>query len=264
VASAVVLFTPVYHLAVRVLGGWMPERLVFLLFPWVAATLALGVFTKEGTARHPLRALVVLSALVLPVQATLKVARDLRDQPLCVRSLVGGGNDALCEGGGRRARLFFGMTADARAEARSLRPLLRGRVFVSDPLLAYGVSADTLGRPVAVPPGHASPFGDFQIRRRRVRSAFAANSTDSWAGLFADYGELEFLLTPAAGAEVERLVWARPVSPEAVRKVFEQSRALRTVFEGRFFVLDAIEAPTQPPLIRVSPVADPDPDNPPG
>jgi hypothetical protein len=241
VVTALVLFTPLYHLAVRALGGWLPERFVFLAFPWVAATLAVGILARAD--RAPLRAAVVLLVLLLPVQATLKVARDLRDRPLSPRALLDGGDDARVGAGPRGSRLFFRMSDDARAEARRLRPLMHGRVFVSDPLLAYGVTAETLGRPLAVPPGHASPFGDFQARHRRVRAAFAVNSPECWAGLFADYDDLEFLLTPAAGAEVERSVWARPVEPQAVRRVFAQRRALRPVFEGRFFVLDAIEAP---------------------
>ena len=254
-ACTLVLFTPVYHLAVRFLGGWMPERLVFLLFPWVPGTLALGALARGGTGRQPLRLLVALAALLLPVQATLKVGRDLRDRPLSLRPLVDGEGDTQRGRGRRGSRLFFGMTPDARAEARSLRPLLRGRAFVSDPLLAYGVTADTLGRPLAVPPGHASPFGDFQARHRRVRSAFAANTAECWSGLFEDYPDLEFLLTPAVGAEVERLVWARPVEPEAVRRVFEENWALRTVFEGRFFVLDAIEAPAPRSPVATSPAS---------
>jgi hypothetical protein len=241
IVAGLVLFTPLYHLAVRALGGWLPERFVFLAFPWVAATLAAGILARAG--RTPLGAVVALLVVLLPVQATLKVARDLRDRPLFVGALLHGGDDPRMRAGPRGSRLFFGMSEDARAEARALRPLMHGRVFVSDPLLAYGVTAETLGKPLAVPPGHASPFGDFQARHRRVRAAFVANSAECWAGLFADYDDLELLLTPAPGAEVERSVWARPVEPQAVRRLFERHRALRPVFEGRFFVLDAIEAP---------------------
>ncbi len=57
------------------------------------------------------------------------------------------------------------------------------------------------------------------------------------------------------GAEVERLVWARPVEPEAVRKVFEENWALRPVFEGRFFVLDAIQAPAPRSPVATSPAS---------
>lgn len=238
----VALFTPVYDLAVRLVGGWMPERLVHLAFLWIAGTLALAARDDAPAGQWPRRLLASAAVVALGFQAGLQVGRDLEDRPLgALPRWRADPSPPLRRGG--EARLFYALTDDARAEARSLRHLMRDRSFVSDPLLAYGVTASTLGRPLAVPAGHASPFGDFPTRWARVRGAFHANSARCWSQLLADYPDLELLLTPAPEAEVENRVWGRRVPPEAVRRVFDDKRALRPLFRGRFFVLDAIGPP---------------------
>jgi hypothetical protein len=137
----------------------------------------------------------------------------------------------------------YELTAAARAEAATLRESLRGRTFVAPDLMGYGLAAPTLGRPLAVPPGHASPFGDFRRQQRRVHRALSANTPECWAAIFALYPDADFLLTPAAGAVVERRIWQErfpEVRPEEIRDRLRSLGVLAPVHAGPSFVLDAL------------------------
>jgi hypothetical protein len=214
--AALLLFSPLYHLATSFFGGWMVGRFVVLAFPWLAAAIGLEWTLREGGGWWR-GAGVVITAAVL-AQAAARTVSDWRD-------------DA------------YALTAAARDEASSLRRTLRGRTYVSPSPIGYGVAAPTLGRPLAVPPGHASPFGDFRRQERRVHRALAANTEECWAALVGLYPDAAFLLTPAPGATVERRIWSERIpetSPEAVRALLLSLGALEPVHAGRVFVLDAL------------------------
>jgi hypothetical protein len=111
--------------------------------------------------------------------------------------------------------------------------------------MGYALAAPTLGRPLSVPPGHASPFGDFVRQQRRVNRALATNTPECWAALFALYPDARLIVTPAVGAADERALWAArtPTSPEAVREQLSAMGAMEPVFAGRFFAIDALRPP---------------------
>jgi hypothetical protein len=146
----------------------------------------------------------------------------------------------------------YPLTAAARADDAGLRGTLRGRSFLAPDLLGYGLAAHTLGRPLAVPPGHASPFGDFRRQQRRVHRAFSANTPECWEALFAIYPDAGFLLTPADGAVVERRIWRErfpEVTPEAVRDQLRSLGVLVPAHEGAVWVLDVLD-PLHSPTAR--------------
>jgi hypothetical protein len=123
---------------------------------------------------------------------------------------------------------------------------MRDATYVSADSLGYGLAGPTLGRPLAVPPGHASPFGDFRRQQRRVHRAFLVNSDHCWSALLALYPEVRFLVTPAANAEVERGIWKAlfpAVSPEAVRARLLALGVLHPMAAGSRFVVDELSVP---------------------
>jgi hypothetical protein len=215
--AVLVMLTPLYPVTVEVFGAWMVGRVAVLAFPWLSAALAIEWL--QGDGRSSVRRAAEIAVLVLIVaQATSRAAGDWVGQA-------------------------YELTAAATAEAGALRGTLRGRTFVGPDLMSYGFAAPTLGRPLAVPPGHASPFGDFRRQQRRVHRAFSANTGECWAALLALYPDADFLLTPARGAGVERRIWQErfpEVTPEAVRERLRSLGVLASVHEGPLFVLDAL------------------------
>ena len=215
--TVLVLLTPLYHATVELFGAWMAGRVAILAFPWLSASLAIEWLRGDG--RSSLRRAAEIAVLVVIASETaVRAARDWTDQP-------------------------YELTAAARAEAMTLRGTLRGRTFAAPDLMGYGLAAPTLGRPLAVPPGHASPFGDFRRRQRRVHRALSANTPECWAAIFALYPDADFLLTPAAGAVVERRIWQErfpEVRPEEVRDRLRSLGVLAPVHAGPLFVLDAL------------------------
>jgi hypothetical protein len=82
-----------------------------------------------------------------------------------------------------------------------------------------------------------------------VHRAFSANTAECWTAFFALYPDADFLLTPAAGAVVERRIWRErfaDVTPEAVRARLRSLGVLTPAHEGSSLVLDAL-TPTQLP-----------------
>jgi hypothetical protein len=135
---------------------------------------------------------------------------------------------------------------EAKAEAYALRGRLRGRVYLSLDMIGYATATPTLGRPLAVPPGQASPFGDFPQRQRRAHRALATNTPECWRALLALYPDLEYLLTPGPDARVERELWTERLgatTPEAVRETLGEMGVLAPVESGRYFVLDVLHHP---------------------
>jgi hypothetical protein len=219
ILTALVWLSPLYQVVSELFGAWMVGRLAILVFPWLAATLAIEWLQGPDPSR--LRRTAAMTVVV---------------------AITG-------EGAGRAARDWsaeayaYTFAAAARDEATALRGTLRGRSFLAPDLMGYGLAAPTLGRPLAVPPGHASPFGDFRRQQRRVHRAFSANTDECWTALFALYPDTDFLLTPVAGAAVERRIWGERfpgVEPEAVRHRLQSLAVLTPVFEGTTFVLDAL------------------------
>jgi hypothetical protein len=215
-AAALVLLTPLYQVAVEVFGAWMVGRVTVIAFPWLSAALALDWLRGDGRSRMR-RAVEIAVLLVVALECAGRATGDWADQP-------------------------YALSAAAWAEATSLRETLRGRTFLAPDLMGYGLAAPTLGRPLAVPPGHASPFGDFRRQQRRVHRALAANTAECWTALLTLYPDAAFLLTPAPGAEVERRIWRErfpTATPEAVRDRLRELGVLAPVREGPLFVVDA-------------------------
>jgi MFS family permease len=217
VLAALVLLTPLYQAVVALFGAWMVGRVAMLAFPWLSAALAIEWLRGDG--RSSLRRAAENAVLVvIAAQTASRAVKDWTGQA-------------------------YELTAEARGEATALRGTLRDRTFIAPDLMSYGLAAPTLGRPLAVPPGHASPFGDFRRRQRRVHRAFSANTADCWAALFALYPDVEFLLTPAAGAAVERRIWQErfpEVKPEEVRDRLRSLGVLVPAHEGPTLVLDGL------------------------
>jgi hypothetical protein len=215
--ALVLLFTPLYQLGASVLGGWMMARVVFLAFPWVAAAAGLAWLTP-AEAPWPRR----LAAAALAFLAA---------------------HHAVAREAGEWADRRFEFRPQAQAEALELRGLLRGRLYLSLDMIGYATATPTLGRPLAVPPGQASPFGDFPRRQRRAHRALATNSPECWSALFELYPDLSHLLTPGPKASVEQVLWKDRLgeaTPEAVRETLAGMGALRPVVAGDFFVLDEL------------------------
>ncbi len=219
-----VLLTPLYQASVELFGAWMVGRVAILAFPWLSALLAIEWLWGEGRSR--VRS---TSAAVLLVAISLEAAGRAR-------------KDWTGEA--------YEVTAAARREAAALRPTLRGQLFLAPDLVGYGLAVPTLGRPLAVPPGHASPFGDFRRQQRRVHRAFSANTEECWTALLSLYPGIGFLLTPAPGASVERRIWEERfpgVTPEEVRARLRSLGVLTSSHAGPLFVVDALRPDRAPP-----------------
>jgi hypothetical protein len=215
------LFTPLYHAGASVLGGWMMARVAFLAFPWVGAALGLEWLRAGGTAPWLRRAAAAGLSILAATQAVTREAAEWTD---------------------RR----YEFRPEAQAEARGLRDRLHGRVYLSLDMIGYATATPTLGLPLAVPPGQASPFGDFPQRLRRAHRALAANTPECWSALLELYPDLDYLLTPGPDAGVERDLWRQRLgetTPEAVRETLRGMGALEPVEAGRYFVLDALRRP---------------------
>jgi hypothetical protein len=219
--ALLLLFTPLYQLGAGLFGGWMMARVAFLAFPWIAAVLGLVGLTTG--ASWPPRLVATALSVLAAHHAVAREAAEWDDRRLEFRR-------------------------EAQAEARSLRELLHGRLYLSLDRLGYATATPTLGRPLAVPPGQASPFGDFPRRQRRAHRALATNSPECWSALFGLYPDLAYLLTPGPDAPVERGLWTDQfgeTTPERVRETLTGMGALQPVSAGRYFVLDALRpAPT--------------------
>lgn len=218
--TALLLFTPLFGKAVDVFGAWMTGRFAHLAFVWLAA--ARGAALLLASARPWVRAAGATLVAAAAVHAAFLASGDFTDT-------------------GRHPP-FSGA---ARAEATGLRSAMAGRGYVSADLVAYALAAPTLGRPLGVPPGHASPYGDFVREHRRVARALGANTRECWASLLSLYPDVELLVTPAPGAAVERDVWAARVGndPEEVRRLFAEAGALEPLAAGPHFVVDRIRNP---------------------
>jgi hypothetical protein len=217
ILTALVWLTPLYEAAADLFGAWMIGRVAILAFPWLSAALAIEWLRGQGPSRgRQAAAMAMLTGVTF--EAGVRAAGDWRDPA-------------------------YDFAPAAQAEATGLRGTLRGRSFIAPDLMGYGLAAPTLGRPLAVPPGHVSPFGDFRRQQRRVHRAFSANTAECWAALFTLYPDTEFLVTPAAGAAVERRIWNERFparGPEAVRDRLRSLGALTPVHEGTTFVLDGL------------------------
>jgi hypothetical protein len=219
-----VLFTPLYQASVGLFGAWMVGRVAVLAFSWSSATLAIEWIRGEG--RSPSRRVAeAVLLLAIGAEATTRAARDWKGEA-------------------------YPFNPAAREEATGLRATLRDRTFIAPDLLGYGLAAPTLGRPLAVPPGHASPFGDFRRQQRRVHRAFSANTDECWRVLLALYPDVTFLVTPAPGAAIERRIWEERfpgVGPEAVRERLRALGVLTSSHSGALFVVDGLQ-PDRAPL----------------
>jgi hypothetical protein len=219
--TLVLLFTPLYHAGASVLGGWMMARVVFVAFPWIGAAVGLAWLSAAGSGRWARRTAAAALAVLAATQAVAREAAEWRD---------------------RR----YEFSPEAQAEALSLRDRLHNRAYLSLDMIAYATATPTLGRPLAVPPGQASPFGDFPQRQRRAHRALATNTPECWSALLALYPDLEYLLTPGPDARVERALWTERLgatTPEAVRETLGAMGVLEPVEAGRYFVLDALRHP---------------------
>ena len=232
------LVTPLYHLGALLVSGWLVVRVVALAFPWIAATLALArLHAEHAPPAHRAAAALLLAGLTCG--AGLEMATALLDRSLGLRGPLGRAR-------ARAGPVYFHASPEAQAEAFRLRPLLRNRVFVTADELGYGVAGGTLGRPLAIPPGHSSPYDDSAVRRKRwMDRALSVNTKECWGALFRVHPEIEFLLTPTPQAAVEYAVWAArlPQPPELVRERLAAWGALRPAFEGLYFRLDHIRDP---------------------
>jgi hypothetical protein len=216
--SALALVTPAYHLLVRVLGGWMVPRMALLAVPWLAAAIG-----WEASS----------------VRRGFAIAAGLAVAWLAAPRLVALGDELV----GARHLAF---SRAAQLEAEGLRPLLHGQTYLSVDHIAYGLAAPSLGLPFVVPPGHGSPFADDVRRRRHLHTALAVDTEACWTAFFARYPGPRFLVTPAPGASVERLMWMGELGgrePEDVRERLIALGWLRPRQRGDLFRVDALEPP---------------------
>jgi hypothetical protein len=215
---ALLLFTPLYQLGVQLIGGWMMPRLAFLGFWWIPAAATL-VTLLESERRWVSTTGAVLAGLLF-WQGGARVIRDYQ-----------------------HPEVYRPVAASARSEAQGLRDVLKDRLYVSSPHLGYFLAAYTLGRPLVVPPGHASPFHPFEQRQRDGLAALARNTGDCWAALFAHYPDLEYLVTPASETSIEADVWRNDLpeqSPDRVRQELLRLRVLKPVGATSLFNVDAL------------------------
>lgn len=214
----VLLFTPIYGLGGRLIGGWMMPRLAFLAFWWIPAAATLATLVESRT---PWRASAgVIVAGLLFWQGGARVVRDYR-----------------------HPEIYWPVTAAVRAEAQALRDTLKDRVYLSSPHLAYVLAAYSMGRPLAMPPGHASPFHPFEERNRDGVTALTRNTADCWAALFARYPNLQYLVTPAGGDAIESMVWRNDLGErreEEVRRELDRLRVLTPVSASASFRVDRL------------------------
>ncbi|MGH9389478.1 MAG: hypothetical protein ACRD1Z_07675, partial [Vicinamibacteria bacterium] len=215
-----VLFTPLYPVWSERLTGWTAVRLVSLAFFWIPAAAALIelVAPPAGRLRRGIGAALALAIFWL---GAARVVRDYHHEDL-----------------------YFNFERGAQAEARSLRDVLYGKKYVSIPEIAYGLAPHTLGHPLAVPNGRASPYTAFARRERDVALTLHQNSPACWERLFGLYPDVRYLVTPAEGARIERALWNRVlprVSPEAVREVIRNHGKLKNIRAGPHFVVDEIQ-----------------------
>jgi len=218
-AVALALLTPLYHLWSERLGGWLALRLLALAFAWIPAAAALRALLAGRRSARAAAALLLVAVYGL---GAARVVRDLRKE-----------------------HLYFELAPAARAEARVLRPLLRDRVYLSEADLAYGLAAPTLGHPLPVPTGRASPFHDFPARERAVRAALRENSPACWARLLARHPRVELLVLPASGedARVERALFREGAfgrEPQDVREALAEVARLDPVHRGRHYAVDRV------------------------
>jgi hypothetical protein len=217
VGLALLFFTPLYQVAVKLVGGWMVPRVAFLGFWWLPAAGTLTALLDSK--RRSMMWAATMAVALLFWQGGARVIRDYQ-----------------------HPEVYRPVTAGARADAESLRDLLKDQLFLSSPHLSYVLAAYSLGRPLAVPPGHASPFHPFEQRERDGVAALSRNSADCWAALFSRYPDVKYLVTPFPTDTVEAGVWhseiARP--PHAVRTELLRLHALAPVRTTKFFRVDAI------------------------
>lgn len=227
-AMALLLFTPLYQWGASVLGGWLMGRVAFLALPWLSATLGLRWLTAPGRALVPRRLAAAVLAVAAATHAFAREAEEWKD------------------------RRFVFVPA-AQEEARGMRDLLHGRLFLSLDMIGYALATPTLGRPLAVPPGQASPFGEFTKRHRRAQRALSTNTPECWTALLQLYPDLDYLVTPGPEAAVERALWQERLggtTPEAVRDTLLDLGVLTPLENGRFFRVDALHPPAVGPSTR--------------
>lgn len=222
VALALLFFTPLYQVAATIVGGWMVPRLAFLGFWWLpaAATLAALLESKQRLLTRT----ATFGAALLFWQGGARVIRDYQ-----------------------HPEVYRPVTAEARAEAEGLRDLLKDQLFLSSSHLSYVVAAYSLGKPLAVPPGHASPFHPFEQRERDGVAALARNSANCWAALFRRYPDVRYLVTPFPTDSVEADVWRSEVPgrpPYSVRAELLRLHTLVPVRTTRLLRVDAITPST--------------------
>jgi hypothetical protein len=213
-----VLFTPLYQVGARLIGGWMMPRLAFLGFWWMPAAASLATLL-ESRQRWISTTGAALAALLF-WHGGARVIRDYR-----------------------HPEVYRPVTASARRDALGLRDVLKDRLYVSSPHLAYFLAAYTLGRPLVVPPGHASPFHPFEQRQRDGLAALSRNTGDCWAALFARYPSVAYLVTPAKADSIEADVWRSDIpeqSPDRVRGELLRLRVLTPVVATGLFNVDEL------------------------
>jgi hypothetical protein len=228
-AAALALFTPLYQAAASVLGAWLMARVGLLAFPWLSAALGLLWLVAPGRGLAARRVAAAVLAVAAAAHAFAREAAEWADR-----------------------RYVFAPAA--QEEARGMRELLHGRSFLSLDVLGYALATPTLGRPLAVPPGQASPFGDFQKRQRRAHRALSTNTPECWTALLQLYPDLDYLVTPGPEARVERALWRERLggtTPEAVRDTLLDLRVLTPLENGRFFRVDALHPPPADAAARV-------------
>ncbi len=215
--AAAVLFTPLYGVWCRFLGGWLALRLIPLAFLWLPATGAVVWLAEQRT---------VWKAAAVAVAACIYwqgAARDVRDL--------------------RGAVLHHRFVPEAQAEAASLRPLLAGQKYIAPEDLAYGLAPLTGGMPFAVPPGRASPYHPFEERSRLLALMIRTNTPACWLWFLGEYPDVSYLVTPASAGPVEQQIWHDQfpsVAPEAVRDTLKGMDALEPVASGRFYTVDRV------------------------
>jgi hypothetical protein len=216
---AVLLFTPALAFVVDAVGGWMPVRLLHLVLPWLAAALALrGLLAHTRALPRAVGVVAVAGVAVVALRDAAAATSPEANPPF---------------------------TAQARAEAAGLRPQLHDHVFVSADLLAYGLAGAASGRPLGIPPGHASPYGDFRREHRRVKRALEEATPGCWAALLSLYPQIELLVTPGTSALTENEVWKSRAGeePARARRALAEVAALAPVHVGTYFRVDEVRAP---------------------
>ena len=220
IGVALLLFTPIYQLGVWLIGGWMMPRMALLGFWWIPAAASLAALIESKAAWISSAGIVV--AALLFWQGGARVVRDYQ-----------------------HPEVYWPVTSSARVDAQRLRDILKDRVYLSSPHLGYVLATYTLGRPLVVPPGHASPFHPFQERNRDGVNAIVRNTADCWAALFVRYPTLQYLVTPARPDSIEALVWRNDIperTADQVRRELARLGVLTPVSTSELFAVDALAA----------------------